>query len=221
MEIDPRKTYAVISGDIVRSSRLEREAREELPRILKQAAAALREFLGEAIPLDIDIYAGDSWQLLLSRPGAALRAAVFLRAYLLDRADGVDTRVAVAVGSIDFVPGERVSEGDGDAFRLSGRLLQESHPGRRMWFASSQLPDAGLWDVAFALIDALATKTWTPRRARAVSGAVRGWVHSRIADLWTPPVKQPTVARGLEEASWPAVEFAIERFEQEFATKEL
>ncbi|MCU0870983.1 MAG: hypothetical protein MUE50_01430 [Pirellulaceae bacterium] len=215
MEIDPRKTYAVISGDIVRSSRLEREAREELPHILKQAATALREFLGEAIPLDIDIYAGDSWQLLLSSPGAALRAAVFLRAYLLDRADGVDTRVAVAVGSIDFVPGERVSEGDGDAFRLSGRLLQESDPGRRMWFASSQLPDAGLWDVAFGLIDAIISQSWSAKQARAVSGALRGWPLSKTAALWTPRISDPTVAGHLRKAGWPAVERTIECFEQD------
>jgi hypothetical protein len=221
METDPKKTYAVISGDIIRSSRLDPAARQELPRILKQAAAALREFLGEAIPLDIDIYAGDSWQLLLTDPGSALRAAVFLRAHLLDRAEGLDTRVAVAIGGVDFVPGERVSEGDGEAFRISGRLLQENAPGRRMRFASNQSTDGGLWDVAFDLIDALTTKTWTPRRARAVSGALRGWVHTRIADLWTPSVRQPTVAKGLEEASWPVIQRTIERFEREFKTRNL
>lgn len=218
MEIDPHRTYAVISGDIVGSSRLGRDARAGLPGVLKQAAAAAREFQGDAIPLDIDVYAGDSWQLLLSRPGAALRAAVFLRAYLLDRADGVDTRIAIAIGGVDFVPGDRVSEGDGEAFRLSGRLLQSGDPARRMQFASERVPDVQVWDVAFALIDAIVTKTWTGKRARAISGALRGWPHARIAGLWTPPVRQPTVARGLEAASWPAVELAIERFELEFAT---
>ncbi len=213
MEIDPKKTYAVISGDIVGSSRLDRESREDLPRILKQAAATLREFLGDAIPLDIDIYAGDSWQLLLTDPGAALRAAVFLRAYLLDRAEGVDTRIAVAVGGVDFVPGERVSEGDGEAFRLSGRLLQETDPGRRMRFACSQSPDAGVWDLAFGLIDAIISRSWSAKQARAVSGSLRGWPLSRTATLWSSPISDPTVAGHLKKAGWPAIERTIEYFE--------
>lgn len=213
MEIDPRKTYAVMSGDIVMSSRLEREAREALPGVLKQAAAALRKFLGDAVPLDIDVYAGDSWQLLLTRPGAALRAAVFLRAFLLDRADGLDTRIAVAIGGIDFVPGERVSEGDGEAFRLSGRLLQESDPGRRMRFASSHVPDAGTWDVVFGVVDAIITQSWSAKQARAVSGALRGWTLSRIASLWGSPVAESTVRSHLKKAGWPAIERAIDHFE--------
>jgi len=215
MEIDPRKTYAVMSGDIVMSSRLEREAREALPGVLKQAAAALREFLGDAVPLDIDVYAGDSWQLLLTRPGSALRAAVFLRAFLLDRADGLDTRIAVAIGGIDFVPGERVSEGDGEAFRLSGRLLQESDPGRRMRFASSHLSDAGTWDVAFGLLDAIITQNWSAKQARAVSGALRGWPLARTAELWDPRISDPSVAGHLRKAGWPAVERGIKYFEQQ------
>jgi hypothetical protein len=215
MEIDPHKIYAVLTGDIVKSSRLDRATRESLPSLLRQAAADLREFRGETVPLDIDIYAGDSWQLLLSQPGAALRAAVFLRACLLDRADGVDTRIAVALGRIDFVPGDRVSEGDGEAFRLSGRLLQDSAPGQRMRFASSDRSDARLWDVAFGLVDAIISRSWSAKQARAVSGALRGWPAPKTASLWTPRVSVPAVTTHLRKAGWPAIERAIDCFEQE------
>jgi hypothetical protein len=219
MEIDPQKTYAVISGDVVGSSRLGREAREALPGILKEATAALREFLGEAVPLDIDIYAGDAWQLLLTDPGSALRAAVFLRAYLLDRAEGVDTRVAVAIGGVDFVPGERVSEGDGEAFRLAGRRLRESNSGQRMRFVSAEADDGGLWDVAFGLIDAIITQSWSTKQARAVSGALRRWPLWRTASLWSSPITVPTVQSHLRKAGWSAIERAIECFEREISSK--
>ena len=90
-----------------------------------------------------------------------------------------------AVGRIDFVPGERVSEGDGEAFRLSGRLLQDSAPGQRMRFASSDRPDARLWDIAFGLVDAIISRSWSAKQARAVSGALRGWPAPKTACLWT------------------------------------
>jgi len=118
----------------------------------------------------------------------------------------IDPRQTYAVISGDIV---------GEAFRLSGK---NGAPARRMQFASERVPDVQVWDVAFALIDTLVTKTWTGKRGRATSGALRGWPDARIAGLWTPPVRQPTVARGLEDASWPVIELTIERFEREFAT---
>ena len=77
MEIDRNRIYAVISGDIIRSSKLPLSERAELPNIMKQASNELRTFLAQSVPLSVDIYAGDSWQLLVSEPGEALRAALF------------------------------------------------------------------------------------------------------------------------------------------------
>jgi hypothetical protein len=126
--------------------------------------------------------------------------------------------IAVALGRIDFVPGERVSEGDGEAFRLSGRLLQDSAPGQRMRFASSDRSDARLWDVAFGLVDAIISRSWSAKQARAVSGALRGWPIPKTASLWTPIIAEPTVTIHLRKAGWPAIEHAIDYFEQENST---
>jgi hypothetical protein len=65
MEIDHNKTYAVIAGDIIGSSKLEKPLREKLLLTMKQGSEALHTAFPNAIPLPIDIYAGDSWQLLV------------------------------------------------------------------------------------------------------------------------------------------------------------
>ncbi len=212
MNIEPGKRYAVITGDLVNSSKLESSRRRKAHEVMRRGSDELRAFLPAAVPLEIDVFAGDRWQILLSQSGCALRAALFYRVLLLAEAE-VDTRLAAAIGTVDFVPGNRVSEGDGAAFRLSGRLLEQS--GRyRMRFVAEDSSQSEVWDAMFVLADALISRRWTARSARAVSGALRGWSQAQIADLWSPAISPPAVAQHLRAASWPAMEEAIRTFEK-------
>jgi hypothetical protein len=102
MDISSDHLYAVISGDIVDSSRFHGEERERLYEWMKRGGEELRGFLGEAMPLNLDIYAGDGWQVLLADPKKALWAAVFFRAFIQSQLKGLDTRLAVATGTVDL-----------------------------------------------------------------------------------------------------------------------
>ena len=213
MDVKPGKLYAVISGDVVGSSKLPPDQRTALFGVMKEGSKLLKEWLGKDMPLVVDIYGGDSWQMLLTEPGRALAAGLFFRAYHLSATVGkCDTRVAIAVGTIDFVPGKNVSEGDGEAFRLSGQLLAEGLGKRRMGFAAADAA-ADVWDVAFDLIDALVTHQWSAKRALAVSGALRGWRQEDIGRLWDPPIEQASVNRHLASAGWAAISHAVTAFE--------
>jgi cytochrome c556 len=64
MRIEKGKLYAVITGDIVNSSKLPAEQRQRLHHIMKEGSNALRKAFKESVPLDADIFRGDSWQLL-------------------------------------------------------------------------------------------------------------------------------------------------------------
>ncbi len=218
MEVDPDKTYAVISGDIVGSSKLSPSARAELPDMMKQASEELRLFLAQSVPLGVDIYAGDSWQLLVSEPGDALRAAVFYRASIIAATEKrVDTRLVLALGKVDFVPGERVSEGDGEAFRLSGRVLKETTGKQEMRFAADGTPDSEQWDATFALMDVV-VKRWSARQARAVLGALQGWSRAEIAAHGKPPIERQGVTRLLDVANWQTIKRVITVFARRFST---
>lgn len=212
MKTSARKTYCVLTGDVVGSTDLDRAARRRLHDTMKRAGADLRSLLGAAMPLDVDIFRGDSWQLLLTTPSVALRAALFYRASVIAHAAPVDTRVAMAVGAIDFVPSDRVSEGEGPAFRMSGRLL-ESDRARRLAFAAPGRAPLAPWDVVFRLLDDIIVNRWTAKRALAVTGALRGWKQARIARLWRPRISQPSVGKHLKGASWDAVESTLAAFE--------
>lgn len=210
MKISPTKPYAVLTGDIVGSSRLSKAERQALPEQIRRAARETRKAFPDAVPLEIDIFRGDSWQLLLTDPGRSVRLALFLRCSLraiAGRGRGVDTRIALGVGAVDFVPKDRVSEGDGEAYRASGKALERLSSGRNP-------PGLGLEGatddlaVVLRLIDALA-QGWTARQARAVSGALRGWVQEKIAQEWPERISQQAVTKHLGTAQWPAVEDAL------------
>jgi hypothetical protein len=212
MKVELEKLYGVVTGDVVGSSKLKPLEREALFQVMREGAQELRSWLGKKVmPLDVDIYGGDTWQILLTDPGKVLPAGLFFRTFLRARSPLRDTRFVAAVGLIDFVPRNKVSEGDGEAFRLSGQTLAELKK-RRMAFAAHDLSAASRWDVVFELVDAVAMR-WPEKRSIAVAGALRGWTQEVIGRTWEPPIEQSTVNRHLRAAGWPAVERAILEFQ--------
>lgn len=211
MKVDLGKLYGVVTGDVVGSTKLSSLEREALYEVMREGSRELRKWLGKNMPLEVDIYGGDTWQLLLADPGKALSAGLYFRSYLQSRAPRRDTRFVAAVGPIDFVPRKRVSEGDGEAFRLSGQGLKELKK-RRMGFAAHDLGASRQWDLVFDLVDALATR-WPEKRALAVTGAIRDWTQEEIGQLWKPAIEQSTVNMHLKGAGWSSIKRAAEEFQ--------
>lgn len=214
MKVKTGKLYAVITGDIVASSRLSPKERLQLHAVMKRAGSELKNQLGPAMPLGVDIYGGDTWQVLLSEPKKALCAALLYRAHLLASTEKTDTRLVIGIGTVDFVPRGRVSEGEGEAFQASGRLLTEGQGASRMRFAAPGHPEWELWDVVVTLLDALIVRQWTAKRALALTGALRHWTQKRIRTLWKPPIRQQSVVEHLQGAAWEATEQTLDAFER-------
>lgn len=216
MKVDPAKNYAVISGDFIGFSGLPAEIREASYHLVKQAGAELARMFPSAMPWDVDMFRGDGWQFLLNDPGVSLRAALFFRAYLRARAGGhpTDVRLAIGVGPIDYVPDNRVSAGDGTAFRLSGRLLDQM-AGRKtgtmrfvMEDEKQTLPLDGITLLTGALAD-----NWTERQARAVAGALQGLSIIQITEQWPEKISRQAAGKHLARARWPEIQTGLKLFE--------
>jgi hypothetical protein len=210
MRIEKGKLYAVITGDIVNSSKLPSEQRQRLHRIMKEGSKALRKTFEESVPLDVDIFRGDSWQLLVADPPKSLRIGLFYRAYLRAWMETcrLDTRMAIAVGTIDFVPDDRVSRGDGQAYQYSGSGLEEMTKASNLCFRFPERQIEESLDVLVHLLDVLAMN-WSDKQALAITGALQGLKQEKIGSLWKPPITQQSVNRHLQRAGWFAVEKAI------------
>ena len=219
---DGGKLVAVLTGDIVGSSQLPPDGRAALVDRLKGIAAEIRHCWPEAMAADIDVFSGDSWQILLSAPPLALRLAVFIRAALIGFDDGMDTRLAIGIGTMSDAPFDRVSQADGEAFHLSGRALEamgQAKVKEAPWMRvrTSLASREGGWDAAAQLLDAVMRSVWTAPRAMAVAGAVRGWSQETISAKWPSGITQAGVSKHLRAAAWGAVEGAITLFESDWA----
>jgi hypothetical protein len=217
MKISPTKIYAVLTGDIVGSSKLAKARRQALPERLKQAGRETQKAFAAAVPLPIDVFRGDSWQLLVTDPVHSLRIALYFRALVradAERGRGLDTRISLGLGGVDFIPRKNVSEGDGEAYRLSGRALEGLPGGLALVLAAPSLLAQETWPALIGLIDALA-KGWTGPQARAVAGALRGKTQAAIAAIFPVRISQQAVTRHLAKAHWLALEGALNSLESQ------
>ncbi len=209
---------AVLTGDVVRSSRLPLSERAALASVLQARCEAVRAAFGkDLLPFGVDTFRGDGFQTLVAHPGLALRVAVYFRAaFRCDPDTGFsDLRIAVGVGRVEYT-GQRVSEGLGPAYELSGRRLDAMTRGERLGIAADVDgfdPDA--WSVISALMDTVAA-SWTSKQALAISGAVRGMTQQAIADDWPTPIRQQTVGDHLVRGGWRAIKAVLAFYENSF-----
>ena len=117
------ETFAVLTGDIIKSSKLTGERRQKTLTAIEQLAEESAKLHQDLKLTGPEIFRGDSWQLLLSPPHHALRVACFIRAGLRSRGLA-DTRIGIGLGGVEMHDG-RLGQSDGVAFRLSGRALDE------------------------------------------------------------------------------------------------
>ncbi len=211
------KTYAVLTGDLVKSRRLQSG---DLERARRAVLEALEQLPQAGVEGKAEFFRGDSWQALLSRPEQSLRAAIYVRAALrgLDLPEArADSRVAIGIGPVGRIEPSRISLSTGEAFQRSGKALDELGATSRLAiaFPEGSVP-VGPWvEVALGLVDRL-VRGWKPRQAQAILVllAKPGASHAEVAEQLDPPVTRQAVTKALAGAGWDAVEAAIALFEQ-------
>lgn len=214
--IDKKKSYAILTGDIVGSSKLNASQRKKLLNAIRKTSKELRKLYKTIIPLDIDIYRGDSWQLLVTEPMSALRIALFFKATLKSKMEihGFDTKIFIGVGTIDSLNNKRVSLGNGQAFLLSGRGLEKLNK-NRLGIDYPSYKKNDYLNLIFQLVDVLASK-WTVKQSIAIRGALNGWSQQKIAESWEGNrLTQQAVQKHLVSSHWFIIENVLKKIENE------
>lgn len=205
------RIYAVLTGDIVDSSLLGVDIQEPISHILERTGNWVAVHFQDAIQGPIDVFRGDSWQLVSSEPAKAIRIGLCFRAYL--RAEyGGDSRVSIGFGEIDYLPLDNISTGTGQAFTLSGQGLEGNLKLARMNLVIPSLigtlEGQGL-EIITQLID-LQVGGWTKSQSQAVTGALLDLTQAEIAGSWRPePVSQQAISQHLESAGWSRIKNAL------------
>ena len=122
--------YAVITGDIVNSSKLSPIESEKLINdilVFGKKISTIESFNY----ILIDIFRGDSFQIIVKKPEKALYIAMLFRLYVRYRSNKVigkmyDARIAIGIGHIEsFNENMDVRMMTGEAFVKSGHLIDE------------------------------------------------------------------------------------------------
>lgn len=211
-----KKLYAVLTGDVVRSSKL---TGEELDRLFE----ALGEAVREAGSWDASMkrtqfyrYRGDGWQLVLREPRWALRLCLFVRAFLKAADPKFATRIAVGIGGVDHLDETNLASSSGEAFVLSGQLLEKMREAAffKVTLGAGMATAAPLVPVVFALCDTVASH-WTRRQAEVMRFALHCQppTQQEIARLVTPPISQSAVTVHLTKSGVDALSDALTSFE--------
>lgn len=207
------KIYAVLTGDLVGSSRFRKEKqRDEILSIIKDSFIKIDS--PDIIASPFAIYRGDSFQGVISKPEEALKAAIIIRANLLSKFIEnnvrLDAKIAVGIGRIDYLPKNKVGEGDGEAYRNSGMELDKMKKGERSLIVKTPWPEIDEeLRTECTLLNALIQR-WTKEQAEAIMYQIRGSTQEEIAKYLN--ITQSAVFQRLKTGGAWAVQAFIKRY---------
>ena len=171
-------------------------------------------FLNPLSEIRMEVFRGDSFQLEVNNVRDSLRVAVIIRALLrgitINKSRRqLDCRVALGIGDVTY-DSNSVSTSDGEAYRLSGRTLDEMESSRLMVATCWDDINAEL-DVETALADGYITK-WKSAQSRIMATYLLKDV--RQEDLATElGLSRQMINKTLKSASAPLIKLYIKRFE--------
>jgi len=198
---------AVATGDVIASTDfVERTA---LPQILREAFEGIARRIGAPVRA-FEIYRGDSFQGVVEPEHALLAATIVrarLRAVRLEgsrRVGALDARVAIGIGAVEHAAA-RVVESDGEAYRLSGRALDEMARAKdtcRLRVEGPSVP--AQVHITVQLLDVIVS-TWSVPVAESVFLALTETDRTQVEMARLQGVSQPAVSQRLHTARFDNV----------------
>ena len=209
-----QKIYAVITGDIVGSTRLRDDVLANLAQRVDQISKSLEKKYPGVFGFGFTTFRGDGFQTLLKAPEKApelaLRFLIGLKRAFAEQK--VDARLAIGIGNVDILPKTVATEGHGEAYALAGRQLDKLAPIDRLAIAFPKGKGGENADLICHFLGSI-SKSWTSRQLDVMELAMDGLTQEEIAQRLH--IYQSAVARHLNKASWKAVHKGILRLESE------
>lgn len=195
-----QKLFSVITGDIIKSSKLSIEQHKKLIKVMRNCSKEVQKVFPGVLKYEPELFRGDSWQLLIKKPEEALSIALFYRAYLKANMmiNKIDARMAISVGTVDFIES---SFGVGDAYKISGKALDKKGK-RKIKFVSDIVTESETIDLIVYNIDFISSK-WTGKQSKIILLAFQNMEQNAIAVKLK--ISQQAVSKQLDSAGWNIV----------------
>jgi hypothetical protein len=195
-----KKLYSVITGDIVKSSKLSIDKHKLLVKIMRNCSKEISKVFPDSLKYQPELFRGDSWQVLIKKPELALSIALFYRAYLRAKMQlsSIDARMAISIGTVDFIES---SFGVGDAYKISGKALDKKGK-RKIKFVSDILLNSDVIDLLIQNTDFISAR-WTSKQCKIVLLALQNKDQKAIASKLR--ISQQAVSKQIDAAGWMIV----------------
>ena len=202
-----KKLYSVITGDIVKSSKLPLDKHKLLVKVMRNCSKEISNIFPDSLKYKPELFRGDSWQVLIKKPELALSIALFYRAYLRAKMQlsSIDARMAISIGTVDFIES---SFGVGDAYKISGKALDKKGK-RKIKFVSDILPNSDVIDLLIQNSDFISAR-WTSKQCKIVLLALQNRDQKAIASKLR--ISQQAVSKQIDAAGWMIIRQNISYF---------
>ncbi|MEJ7588973.1 MAG: hypothetical protein WKI04_15565 [Ferruginibacter sp.] len=198
-------TRAVITGDIVNSTKLTAVKEKHLVKVLQQVL----------LPHQFEFYRGDSFQVYQKEPANALKTALLCRTAaasisLASTADPSDVRISIGIGQVKATI-KTLGTAKGEAFTLSGRAFDAiAKTGKRLVFATGNpLANEGLQVIA-DYIDSI-FKGMTGKQAMVIFELLQGETQQRVAEKLKK--SKSTINQHVSSGRWEEIEKLLQQYE--------
>jgi hypothetical protein len=198
--------HAVLTGDIVNSTRLLPATEKEL---VKELSKVLR-------PYKFEFYRGDSFQVYMKDPVKSMQVALLCRTAAISMTAGQndtslsDVRISIGLGPVK-APVKALSTSKGDAFIMSGRSFDEIQGAERrlVMITGKALPDIALQVIA-DYTDAV-YRRMTSKQAEAIYRLLKGETQQDTAQILDK--SKSTISQLVSTGGWPEIERLLRQFE--------
>jgi uncharacterized protein YbjQ (UPF0145 family) len=203
---------AVITGDVIKSSNIKGDVSKFLHEIFTSLNYELK-YLGAAS--EVDIIRGDSYQLLIRNPGKAIEAClhVILSTIVNGKeffANPVLVRQSIGIGTFDYL-GESPSDGNGEAFRYSGKRLDKMDAHNLISIKTSWNDSNLLFDVLSEYVsEHLQTLSW--QQAQAIQLTLKNYTQKQIGEMLN--ISQIAVHKRLKAGGINTIQTLLNRFNE-------
>jgi hypothetical protein len=196
--------HAVITGDIVNSTLLDPQQEKKL---LDQLKIIFQPYKSE-------FYRGDSFQVYLSDSTRALELALLCRIAAISLAQEetdsmFDIRISIGLGAVEE-PVDTLSTAKGEAFVLSGRVLDEmGKTGGRLMITIND----PLNNIAFSILADYINSIYrqmTAKQAEVIEELLKGENQQQVADKLNK--SKSTISQHVTAGRWEEIEELIKKY---------
>jgi hypothetical protein len=223
-----RMKKAVITGDVIHSTRMDEESR----KLLSKSIAQFLKRLEEVFKVRSEMFRGDSFQCLVPKVQDALRVALLIKTKIRSlnpselhnvKAKGkrgkpnavyftswvFDARMAIGIGEVPKTVKDLATTSS-EAFYLSGHLLDEMKSRKQSLDIDTMDKYRDELETEMLLLDNIIAKT-TAMQCEVIHWKLGGYSEIEIANKLG--IGQSAVNQRSNAGSWNAIDAMVDRFE--------